>query len=229
MPNRIHRAMKRTKKGITGMLMSVLFLFSACVFSSCSGTADSDEEALAVIAPKDELAIAPSKEKLPGTVIQNEDFVSRHDEDECFNITPDFIADNSDFIILKFNKTTSSFIIYEGNIYSIGTCFGGYGITSMALADMNMDNQYELYYTFSWGSGIHRSQIGYFDPVSKEVTVFDYAFWNGDMMLTVNESGDLCVDRAALSIDSFVDFTVKAQERIGTIVFDEGEIKLHGG
>ena len=97
----------------------------------------------------------------------------------------------------------------------------------MALADIKMDNQYELYYTFSWGSGIHRSEIGYFDPANKEITVFDYSFTNSDMMLTVNESGDLCVNSAVLDFDSYVDFSIKARNLIGTIVFDQDNIVLN--
>ncbi len=89
-----------------------------------------------------------------------------------------------------------------------------------------MDNQYELYYTFSWGSGIPRSQIGYFDPVNKKVTIFDFDISISETMLTINESGDLCVKNAIIEADSFVDFTIKAQDLIGTIVFEKNEIML---
>ena len=159
--------------------------------------------------------------------VTRKDFTTSYDTDECYNITPDFVADNSDFAVFKYDKSTSSYILYDVVVYGIGTCFGGYGITSMALADLNADGQYELYYTFSWGSGMHRSQIGYFDPANKEVTIFDNSFFNSDMMLTVNDSGDLCVNRADLDIDSFVDFTIKAQELMGTLTLDKNEIVLN--
>lgn len=102
-----------------------------------------------------------------------------------------------------------------------------YGITSVALADINMDHQYELYYTFSWGSGIHRSEIGYFDPVNKEITIFDESFYDSDMILTVNESGDLCVNSAVLDFDTYVDFSIKAENLMGKIIFDRDEIVLN--
>lgn len=117
--------------------------------------------------------------------------------------------------------------MYDGGVYSIGCCFGGYGITSMALADLNGDNQYELYYTFSWGSGIIRSQIGYFDPVSKEVTILDYDDFVSEKMLTVNEAGELCVNSGIPDFDTLVDFSMKAQEVIGIIIFENGEIKCN--
>ena len=211
--------MRREKKSII-----CLFLPIAVTASACSTAADSDREALAVLAPKTEMTIVPSMIQVEEFVSENKHFSTEYKDDECYNITPDFVAENSDFAIFKYVNSTESFLMYDGHVYSIGTCFGGYGVTSMALADVNMDNQYELYYTFSWGSGIHRSEIGYFDPANKEITIFDDFFQDSDLMLTVNESGELCVNRAVLDCDSYVDFSIKAGDLMGTIVFDQGKI-----
>lgn len=204
------------------MLLCILFLLSAC-----SVTPASETTALETLASTSEMSITSSKTQVSEFVKKNKDFTSSYNSDECYNITPSFITDNSDFSIFKYNKSTESFIMYDGEIYNIGVCFGGYGITSMALADLDKDNQYELYYTFSWGSGLHRSQIGYFNPTSKEVTIFDYSLLDYDMMLTVNESGNLCVNRATLDMNSFVDFSMKAQDFIGTIILEENKINLN--
>lgn len=201
-----------------------LSLFTALTFSACSTASNSDSASLDVIAPKLEMTITSSKTQVSEFVSQNEDFTTGYPEDECFNITPSFISDNSDFAIYKYNKSDESFIMYDGDIYSIGRCLGGFGITSMALADINKDNQYELYYTFSWGSGIHRSQIGYFNPADKEVTILDYSFYFSDMMLTVNEVGDLCVNGTVFDSYSSVDFSLKPQSFLGTIVLERGKI-----
>ena len=104
-------------------------------------------------------------------------------------------------------------------------------MTSMALADLNQDGEYELYYTFSFGSGVHALSIGYFDPVKKEVTILDcpLQLHLHELILTVNESGDLCVNIAVIdekSYQSFVDFSLKAQELIGAVVFEENTITL---
>ena len=214
--------MKRMKKGILYFLLSTTIIVSAC-----SAAADSEQEALAVLAPETEMKIVSSMIQDNEFVSENKLFISEYDEDECYDITPDFVAENSDFAIFKYIKSTESFIIYDDHVYSIGTCFGGYGITSVALADINMDHQYELYYTFSWGSGIHRSEIGYFDPVNKEITIFDESFYDSDMMLTVNESGDLCVNSAVLDFDTYVDFSIKAENLMGKIIFDRDEIVLN--
>lgn len=182
----------------------------------------------AVIAPESELTIVPSETRVS-------EFTTcagyTAEEGDYYNITPDFIADNSDFKIFKNAASTDSFIMYDGEVYSVGICFGGFGVTSMALADLNQDGEYELYYTFSFGSGLHILSIGYFDPVKKEVTLLDYDLESHghELMLTVNESGDLCVNIAVIdekSYQSFVDFSFKAQELIGTVVFEENTITL---
>lgn len=219
------------KKSIIYLLFLIVFILSAC-----STIADSDDAELSVLAPETEMTITSCKTQVSEFVSENKNFTSSEDKDECYNITPDFISDHSEYAVFKYDTSTESYIMYNGEVYSIGSCFGGFGITSMALADINMDGQYELYYTFSWGSGMHRSQIGYFDPVSREVTIFDYSYYysfidhssvlSSEMILTVNASGDLCVNSAIIDMDSFVDFSIKAQELIGTIVFDEDEITL---
>lgn len=178
----------------------------------------------AAIGPESELSISPSKagvsafEEIAGFIA---------DDDGCYNITPDFIADHSDLQIFKYRDSTDSFILYDSKHYSIGTCFGGYGMGSMALGDLNRDGQYELYYTFSWGSGIPRSQIGYFDPACREVTVFDESFFFDEVMLTVNEAGELCVNAADFDRESPVDYSIRAEELLGTITFEGEQITLN--
>ena len=211
------------RKSSICLLFSIVFMLSAC-----STTADSENTPLAVCAPEAELTITSSKEQVSGFIPKNKNLIFSFDEDECYNITPDFIADNSEFTIFKYDTSRETFIMYDGEVYNIGNCFGFDGITSMALADINMDNQYELYYTFTSGSGMPYSQIGYFDPVSKEDTIFDFVTHFSSLMLTMNESSDLCVNNAAYPEgDSCVDFTIKAQDLIGTIIFDKGKITLN--
>lgn len=204
------------------LLLCILLILSACSPSPASGDTFSG-----AIAPESEMTVKPSETGVPGFLAKSGGLSTAYAGDGCYNITPDFIAGHSEFEIFKFDKSTDSFIRYGDEIFSIGTCFGGYGITSMALADLNRDGQYELYYTFSWGSGLHRSQIGYFDPVSKEVTVFDDFLQDHDIMLTADGSGELCVNSASLDLNSFVDFSVRAQEPLGSIALEEDRITLH--
>ena len=58
-----------------------------------------------------------------------------------------------------------SYIINNGKVSYLCTGFGGFGLQSLCVADLDANGSYELVYTYSWGSGIHRSLIGicYFD------------------------------------------------------------------
>ena len=212
---------KRVQR-IICLIFCILLILSACSISQPSG-----KTVLDTIAVESELAITSSNTNVSDFIVKNVDFTSYYETDQCYNITPTFITDNSEYTVFKYSSSTQSFIMYDNEIYSIGECFGGFGITSMALADLNKDGEYELYYTFSWGSGLHRSQIGYFDSTSKEIHIFDYSLFDSDMVLTVNKSGDLCVNSATLDGKDFVDFTIKSQDFMGTIDFEEDEITLN--
>lgn len=185
---------------------------------------------LPVIAPV-ELKVTPSKDGAAEFLEKNEGYTSMYEEDTCYNITPDFIAKNSDFAIFKYDKSAASFVMYEGEVYMAGDYFGGDGIESMALADLNQDGQYELYYTFSFGSGIHRTMIAYFDPSTKKEESFDYASYHYGIILTANEDGELCVKIGTYDLDYskdwYVDYSMKATEQqMGAIVWEEGTITL---
>lgn len=208
--------MRRKERGI------VLF----CILLSLSGCAKvpAQDAVFEVLAPESELTVTSAKTGVSAFLK-----CTGYEKEDWYNITPAFIADNSDFSIFKNVTDTYTYILYDGTAYDIGECFGGFGMTSMALADLNKDGAYELYYTFSFGSGLHISSIGYFDPASKEVTILEYALnsHQNELMLTVNEAGDLCINLARIdSFRSFVDFSMKAEELVGTVVFKENAIEL---
>ena len=197
------------------------------MFSGFSQTLVSANPASNVLAAQAELRITFSQTGVSEFMEKAKILSSVQPEVECYNITPDFISEHSDYEIFKYGNSCASFLLYDGEIYLLGEYFGGFDVTSMALADLDGDGQQELYYTFSWGSGMHRSQIGYFDPASKENTILDYSFEGGDMMLTTNDAGDLCVNSAIFTLSSFVSFEIQAQKQIGTILFENGMVTLH--
>lgn len=213
--------MKRTRSITYLSFCFILFI------SACSTNPASEKPALDTVAVESEMVITSSDMQVSDFLAKNINFTAGYETDECYNVTPALIADNSDYAVFKYSSSSESFIMYDGEIYNIGTCFGGFGITSMALADLDKDGEYELYYTFSWGSGLHRAQVGYFEPANKEIHVFEYALPNSDMILTVNESGDLCLNSATLDLDDFVNFTIKKQNFIGTISFEGDGTELN--
>ena len=211
--------MKRTL-GAIYIIYCIPFILIACATTP-------GNKALDTCAPESEITITSTQTLVSEAEAKNKDYTSHYDADICYNITPDFITNNSELSIFKYEKSNASFLMYDDELYLLDDHMGGYGITSMALADLNKDAQYELYFTFSWGSGIHRSQIGYFNSSTKKVTIFDDSIFFSDTMLTMDTDGNLYVNSVTSDFyeqDSDVDFSVTAEDRIGSIVLKHNKI-----
>ncbi len=177
----------------------------------------------------------PTKYSIYGTSEGIEEFLSLqgefnsgYDFDTCYNITPEDIKQNSNYQIFKYNTSCASFLLYEDKIYPLGEWFGGLGVTSMELADLNSDGYSELYFTYSWGSGIHRSHVAYFDPVGKEIITFEYTHSNHDMMIVPNSDGGLSLYTAVItSLEDYIIFDIEKADYISDIVYQNNEIRLH--
>lgn len=155
------------------------------------------------------------------------EFNSGYDTDKCYNITPQSISENSEYSIFKYDKSAASFLLYKGVVYPLGEWFGGLGVTSMTLADMNNDGDSELYFTYSWGSGLHRSHAAYFDPSAKEIVILPYTNMNKDMTLVNHGDGSLSLYGADISnLIDFAHFDRKKTDFISDIVYEKGQILL---
>ena len=151
----------------------------------------------------------------------------------CHNVTPAEVSAVwiDRFQIFKFEKSCASYLLYEGAVYSLGTWFGGIGFTDAAVADLNRDGAEELYFTCSWGSGMHRAQAGCFDPARREVRMFDFAYAHsgqesgGELVLRADGEG-IGVFAAELAAKSFVDFTLVPVKEVARIASGEGGVTL---
>lgn len=162
-----------------------------------------------------------------------------YENDVCYNVTPAHVVSaENEFRIFKFDKSCASYLLYAGEIYPLGAWFGGYGFTDAMAADLNRDGKNELYFTCSWGSGIHRAQVGYFDPVKKEAVLFDYSYFlpeeaagtelvlRWDAEGTLGEYGGIHVYAAQFRAqENFVNFDLAPTgQRLGTISLSGGQI-----
>lgn len=170
--------------------------------------------------------MVPSSDGVEGFLTLLDGYRGDFDDDLCYNVTPKDIADKYDFSIFKFDKSCSSFLLYDDKVYPLGEWFGGYGVTSFAVADLNEDGESELYFTCSWGSGIHRSQVGYFDTASKEAVLFDFSIWFQEWMLGTDSDNALCVYDADCHIKSYVDIEMSARDKVASIIVDGENISL---
>lgn len=156
------------------------------------------------------------------------DFQTGYEDDTCYNVTPSAFLEKHDFQIFKYESSCEAFLLYEGQIYTLGTGFGGYGVTSFAVSDIDADGNNELYFTFSWGSGIHRSQIGYFDFGKKATTIFNYASFDEEIVISVDNENNIGIYTSVLPVDitSFVHIDLRPETKISDIVLDSDEITL---
>jgi hypothetical protein len=83
------------------------------------------------------------------------------------DITPENVFKETGCQIFKNGKTCESYLLYERKLYTLGIGFGGLGIVDIVSCDFDDNGKKELLYTYSWGSGIHRSCFGYFDLSQK--------------------------------------------------------------
>ena len=186
---------------------------------------DEAEKLEGILAGIEVFQLAPSDYKVQKFLDLLGERPKTYDDDKCYNIIPVDISEKYGFNVFKYNMSCSSYLLYEDTIYTLGESFGGYGVTTFAVADLNKDGMKELYFTYSWGSGIHRSQVGYFDPAMKTVTCFDYSNMNNDMSFYV-DFGTLMVCNAEVRAESFVDLKTINLIKVGELRFEDDQIKL---
>ncbi len=149
------------------------------------------------------------------------------DAGSCYAIAPSEISAQYGFYLFKFDGSCASYLLYENIVYPLGEWFGGYGATSFAIADLSGDGKPELYFTCSWGSGIHRSQVGYFDPADRQVLLFPFSDIGHDLVLAPDKDGILTVYRAAeCDARSFVEIALSAGEKAASIHWEGERITL---
>ncbi|MGI5970432.1 MAG: hypothetical protein ACOX7P_01735 [Oscillospiraceae bacterium] len=203
----------------------LLLAISAALIISMAACTKYDSAQEPIETPKSSFTVSGAEEGVSDFLGLLGEYETGYEDDACFNITPEGLSE-SGFKLFKFEKSCASFLEYGGNVYKLGENFGGYGLVDMAAADLNGDGTLELYFSFSWGSGIHRAQLGYFDPNANEVAVFDYALFDSDIALSAGTDATVDVYAAQLSIVDFVNYTVSGADRLGEISLRDGVIAL---
>lgn len=212
----------------------VLIIISIKLFSSTLD-GNNDEENLSKSGLGDISAVS-STASIKGTMEGVEDFLKLAEDqkiefesenfENCFNITPDHILQNSGYKIFKFKDTAETFIVLEDRVYKIGNNKRERGTTSFALADINDDDKLELFYTYIWQvSDRKNSNISYFEPEEKK----EYGInenYSGKNVILVKSKNELSVFSATLSRDvDPTDFSLNAKLEEGVLVNDDGVIR----
>ena len=169
--------------------------------------------------------MAPSKEGVEEFHAKNPTLISSYEDDELFNITPQEITDKYGFRIFKYSKNCDTYLELKGETYPLGIGFGGPGTISFAVADLNGDEQYELYFTYSFGSGLNRAVVGCFDiTLSFKFEGLD-EYSTDDFVLAL-ENGKLGVYKAKYISSEFVSIKAEPTEKLGEIIADNEAHKV---
>ena len=113
---------------------------------------------------------------------------------ELVNVTPKALKDKCSIYRFHYGKggglAGEAFLIYDGAVYPLGKGGGGWGVTEFAY--INQDGQDQLYFIYSWGSGMHHSHIGMFDFSTKQLMdtgSLYYEFGDIDIAFCLSEDG----------------------------------------
>ena len=116
------------------------------------------------------------------------------DEEHCYNVTSERIAEETSAQIFKFSDSCATYLYLDDQVYPLGEWFGGYGFVSAVPCDFDQDGNSDILYTYSCGSGVHRSFVAIFNTKTKENAVIY------DSSSTDNPDADLYVGTQSPSI-----------------------------
>ncbi len=115
-----------------------------------------------------------------------------------------------------FELGSAAFIVKEKTIYPLPTIFGG-GIDSMIVANLTSTKEPRLFFSYSWGSGMHYSNIGTFDEKHRKIEVLPLTAWFLTAKLVKQSENEVEVTATSVSMKN------KFDGKIGTLVKGESE------
>lgn len=145
-----------------------------------------------------------------------------------YNIIASEITEKYGFSVFKYGEFEQAYLFYRGKVYVLGNSFGGTGIMSMALADIDGDKYPELYYTYSYGSGVNGSAVDYIEiNDAPESVVLLNSITGYEFTLSV-ENDSLNVTDSRVIHDFETGVSQQKNEIIGSVGLDDsGEIVVH--
>jgi len=117
-------------------------------------------------------------------------------------------------------------VLGDGPVMRLGEAEGGQGVSSLALSDLDGDGQSELYFSYSFGSGIHQSHLGVYAPAYNNLGVYKaQAYYLGDLSLFSDEPGQVGVRAVEADPETL---TIKYLDTLGTLSLEliDGQVQL---
>ena len=146
-----------------------------------------------------------------------------------YNIIPSKISEKYGFSVFKYGEFDQAYLLYRGDVCAIGESAGGYGISSMAVADINGDKYPEIYYNDSHGFGLYLSGISCIDLNGTHESVKLCHSSDGFEFLFATEGNTLNVFSGSVSeTDTLAVYEYTFDTKLGELGLNEnGEIVFH--
>lgn len=143
-------------------------------------------------------------------------------ETDWQDVTPPAL-DGMSWRIIKNNRTCESLLVTQEGAYLLGMSFGGWGVTSAVPCDADDNGTPDLLFTFSWGSGIHRSHLAVLNLTTQEMTVLaTWWEWESDLVVLPPTTRT----ESPLSSYTITEYPVWLAELDNTVVFDYAGLPL---
>ena len=159
-------------------------------------------------APKSNYSVEEFESEYSSNIAPGLSEYEKNRDIEFFDITPDDIRDKIGCQIFKDGTWASAYVVYKDEMYLISESYGGLGIVDMELCDYNNDGQADIIYSTSWGSGIHRWEIGLFDFTTMTDNVIFSSFAEDSALQTYMH--DICFEKT--ENNEFDIYTIKMPE-----------------
>jgi len=150
-------------------------------------------------------------------------------KEDVSDITPKEVRDEIGCQIFKIKNNFATYVAYKSKLYQLGTGGGGFGVVSIKTCDFDGNGQKDLIFTFSSGSGMHRSEIGVFNLSKGKGEVLDFMQRHRDIMLGKISDKDFKVYLTFIPIEELNDFNpskLSKQEHVADVHCVNGIIKV---
>lgn len=145
------------------------------------------------------------------------------------DITPKEVKVEIGCQIFKVNNSCESYVVYDSKVFHIGLGFGGFGIVSLEACDFDENGQKDLIYTFSWGSGLHRSHVGLFNLSEGKEKWLDFTQMNEDLMLEKMSENNFKLYSVEVSCENKLDYInlkLSSKEHVADVKKIDGRIEV---
>lgn len=149
-------------------------------------------------------------------------------DDSCANITPPLVFEKTGCLVFKYAKSSAAFLQVGRQIFVLGESFGGHGLTDLQLCDFDRDGRLDLIYTYSWGSGLHRSHVDHFNLSTLAQSRLNFTNMNGDLYLSMVADDHFELYQAAVSIENgdFARISLTRRELLASVRSIDGVLQV---